>query len=144
MDRSAMATIPARRPGPMIATRRSAQISELIDREATMMNRAMGLRIAAEGVVLRAAMKATGTAMMTPPSVPSVAMLIVSQSGNQSSPKYSQRGGTMRPPISAACLGASATKNQIVSFVISCQHQTNSATSASHPPQSASRARGER
>jgi hypothetical protein len=58
----------------------------LIEREVTMMKSAMGRRISAEGVVLRAARKATGTAMMTPPSVPSVAMLIVSHSGPHNSP----------------------------------------------------------
>nr|WP_245605467.1 hypothetical protein [Roseibacterium elongatum] len=50
----------------------------------------------------------------------------------------------MRPPISAACRGASATKNQIVFSVINCQHQTNRATSASHPAQISRRLRGVR
>ena len=74
--------IPASNPGPMIATSSSAQISALIEREATMMNRAIGRRMVAEGVVFRAARKAIGTAMITPPIVPIVAMLIVSHRGS--------------------------------------------------------------
>ena len=50
----------------------------------------------------------------------------------------------MRPPISAAWRGASSTKYQIVFSVISCQHQTNSATSASQPIHMNSRLRGVR
>ena len=50
-----------------------------------MMNSATGRKMRTEGEVLRAAMKATGTAMITPPIVPRVAMLIVSQSGIHSS-----------------------------------------------------------
>ncbi len=44
----------------------------------------MGRTISTLGVVLRAARKATGTAMMTPSIVPSVAMLSVSHSGTHS------------------------------------------------------------
>ena len=50
----------------------------------------------------------------------------------------------MRLPISAAWRGASATKAQIVSRVISCQQNTNSATSASQPIHMKSRLRGVR
>ena len=42
MERSAMATIPASTPGPRMATSRSAQISELIEREETMASKAIG------------------------------------------------------------------------------------------------------
>ncbi len=67
----------------MMATSSSAQISELIEREATITNSAAGLANAMLGVVLRAARKATGTAIAVPSNVPSVAMLSVSQSGAQ-------------------------------------------------------------
>ena len=40
MDLSAMAMIPANVPGPMMATSISAQMSELMDRDETMMNNA--------------------------------------------------------------------------------------------------------
>ena len=84
IERSPMATTPANTPGPMIETRSSAQISELIEREETMMRSAMGRAIYRLGVVLRAAMKATGTAMMMPIIVPSVAMFRVSHMGHHS------------------------------------------------------------
>ena len=78
-----MATMPANTPGPMIAIKRSAQISELIDRVATMIRSATGRTRYRDGVVLRAARKATGTARIRAMIVPSVAMLIVSQIGRQ-------------------------------------------------------------
>jgi hypothetical protein len=55
----------------------------LIERVATMMNSATGRMKVALGVVLRAARKATGTAITSASSVPSVAMLSVSHSGPQ-------------------------------------------------------------
>jgi hypothetical protein len=75
-----MAMMPTSRSGPMMATRSNAQISELIEREATMMRRAMGRATPTLGVVLRAARNATGMASPMPSKVPSAAMLIVSQS----------------------------------------------------------------
>ena len=82
IERSPMATIPASTPGPMIETSSRAQISELIERDETMMRSAMGRAIYRLDVVLRAAMKATGTAMMMPIKVPSVAMFRVSHMGH--------------------------------------------------------------
>jgi hypothetical protein len=42
IERRPIAITPASSPGPMIETSSSAQISELIEREATMMNSATG------------------------------------------------------------------------------------------------------
>ena len=50
-----MAIMPANTPGPTMVTSISAQISELIEREATMMNSAIGRTNVTLGVVLRAA-----------------------------------------------------------------------------------------
>ena len=47
--------MPANTPGPMMVTSISAQISELIERDDTMMNSATGRTNATLGVVLRAA-----------------------------------------------------------------------------------------
>jgi hypothetical protein len=47
-------------------------------------------------------------------TVPSVAMLSVSQIGRHSPWMEPQSGGTMRAPRSAACVGASSTNAQIV------------------------------
>ena len=80
----AMATIPAKTPGPMIAISSNAQIRELIDRDETMISKAIGRMIYRLGVVLRAARKATGTARISANSVPSVAMFNVSQMGSHS------------------------------------------------------------
>src|SRR3546814_13710398 len=76
MERSPMAIMPASTPGPTMVTSISAQMSELMEREETMMKRATGLTSVTLGVVLRAARKATGTAMMIASKVPSVAMLM--------------------------------------------------------------------
>ena len=46
-----MATIPATTPGPMIDTSKSDQIKELIEREETMIRRAIGLTNLVLGVV---------------------------------------------------------------------------------------------
>ena len=54
-------------------------------------------------------------------TVPSVAMLSVSQIGRHSSWIEPQSGGTMRAPRSAACAGASETNAQIVLSEISSQ-----------------------
>ena len=80
-----MAMMPANTPGPTMVTSISAQISELIEREETMMRSATGRTKATLGVVLRAAQKAVGTASTMASSVPRVAMLMVSHSGTQSS-----------------------------------------------------------
>ncbi len=77
-----MAITPASTPGPMMVTSMSAHTSELIEREETMTNSATGRTSSTLGVVLRAAQKATGTAMTRAMSVPSVAMLSVSHSGS--------------------------------------------------------------
>src|SRR5215471_2643530 len=114
-----MAKMPASTPGPTIVTSMSAQISELIERDATMTNRATGRTSAALGVVLRAAHQAIGTATTTASAVPSVAMLIVSHRGRHSTRMKAQSGGTMRAPRSAAWVGASVTKAQIVFSEIS-------------------------
>ena len=84
MERKLMATIPATTPGPMIDTSKSDQIKELIEREETMIRRAIG-RTNLLGVVFRAARKATGTAITIAIIVPMVAMLRVSQSGTHNS-----------------------------------------------------------
>ena len=47
--------MPANTPGPIIVTSISAQISALIERDDTMMNRAIGRTTLTLGVVLRAA-----------------------------------------------------------------------------------------
>jgi hypothetical protein len=58
---------------------------------------------------------------MIPIKVPSVAMLMVSHIGRHSAWMKPQSGGTMRTARSAACVGASATKAQIVLSEINCQ-----------------------
>ena len=85
------------------------------------MNSATGRTKVLLGVVLRAAQNATGTAITSAIRVPRVAMLIVSQTGSHSSLMYDHFGGTMRSAISAACVGASTTKNQMVLSEISLQ-----------------------
>ena len=79
-----------------------------------MMSKAIGLTINRLGVVLRAAQKATGIAKTTAQIVPKVAILMVSQSGCQSSLAYAHFGLAMRSPKSTACLGASKTNSQMV------------------------------
>ena len=118
IERRAMAKIPASTPGPKIATNNKAQINELMEREATMRNRATGRMKMALGVVLLAAKKATGTAINNPNKVPRVAMLMVSHKGHHNSFTDDQAGGIMREPMSLNCAGASATKAQIVSCVM--------------------------
>ena len=85
---------PAKTPGPMMATNSRPQISELIDREATISNSASGRTTRALGVVLRAAKKATGTAMTIAINVPSVAMFRVSQSGPRLPQNIRRREGS--------------------------------------------------
>src|SRR3972149_6216510 len=97
--------MPASTPGPMTDTSRSAQISELIERDDTMPSSAAGRISVALGVVFRAARNATGTAGTSAASVPSVAMLSVSHSGRQSRAVYAQRGGDMRGGRSAPWAG---------------------------------------
>ncbi len=130
-----MATTPAKTPGPMIAIRSSAQISELIERVDTITSSARGRRNRCEGVVFRAARKATGTAMHRAINVPSVAMFSVSHRGRPSCVMYSQRGGVARVQMSFAMRGASETKNHVVAFDICCQHQRKAAAPMSHMPQ---------
>jgi len=84
IERSAIATMPGSKPGPRTDTSNSAQISELIERDATIKNSAIGRSSSALGVVLRAAANAIGTASITPSAVPSVAMFSVSHSGRHS------------------------------------------------------------
>ena len=67
-----------------MATSNSAHISELMEREETMMSSATGRTKRRLGVVLLAARKATGMAIITPIIVPRVAILRVSHSGVQS------------------------------------------------------------
>src|SRR5262245_10213240 len=98
----------------MMVTSISAQISELIERDATMMNRAIGRTSMTLGVVLRAAQYATGTATMIEIAVPKVAMLSVSHSGRPNLSMNPQSGGTRRTARSTACAGASVTNGQIV------------------------------
>ena len=85
IERKLMATIPATTPGPMIETSNSDQIKELIEREETMIRRAIGRTNFVLGVVFRAARKATGKAITIAIIVPMVAMLRVSQSGSHNS-----------------------------------------------------------
>src|SRR5262249_4575428 len=112
--RSAIARIPASTPGPMIVTSISAQISALIERDETMMNKASGRTAATLGVVLRAAQYARETASITASAVPSVAILMVSHIGRHSAAMKLQSGGTIRAARSAAWIGASRTNGQIV------------------------------
>ena len=55
IERSAIATMPASTPGPRMVTSSSAQISELIERDETMISSAIGRTNTTLGVVLRAA-----------------------------------------------------------------------------------------
>src|SRR3990167_4466956 len=125
--------MPASTPGPMTDTSRSAQISELIERDDTMTSSAAGRISVALGVVFRAARNATGTAGTSAASVPSVAMLSVSHSGRQSRAVYAQRGGNMREARSAPWTGASQTKVHIVWAEIACQEATTTAVPPSQP-----------
>src|SRR5262249_18764953 len=113
--------MPANTPGPMIVTSINAQINELIERDDTMMNSAAGRMNARGGGVWPRAKEATGTAMIIPIAVPSVAMLMVSHIGRHNWWMKPQSGGTMRTARSAACVGASATKAQIVLSEINSQ-----------------------
>ena len=70
MERRLIATIPATTPGPIIDTRRRAQISELMDREETIISSAIGRINLVLGVVFRAAKKATGKAIIIASIVP--------------------------------------------------------------------------
>lgn len=70
-----------RRPGPTMVTNSSAQISELIDREATLMHSARGCSSQRIGDVLRAARNVIGTAISIPRPVLSVVIFSVSHSG---------------------------------------------------------------
>jgi len=116
-----IAMTPAKTPGPMIAINNNAQISELIERVETMIKSAIGLMTNREGVVLRAAINATGTARINENMVPKVAMFSVSQIGLPNCEMYSQRGGVARVQMSSAMRGASQTKNHVVEADIFCQ-----------------------
>ena len=85
IDRRLIAIIPATTPGPMIETSSRDQISELMERDETMISNAIGRRMRVSGVVLRAARKASGTAITMVSMVPSVAILMVSQRGSHNS-----------------------------------------------------------
>ena len=67
-----------------MTTNNNAQIRELIERDAAIMNNAMGLTNTTLGVVLRAAQNATGTEIISAIAVPKVAMLKVSHKGRHS------------------------------------------------------------
>jgi hypothetical protein len=113
IERSAMAMIPASKPGPRIATSRSAQIRALTEREATMMKTATGRTNRTLGVVLRAARKATGTARRIASRCPECGDV---DGVPKRRPKLVHVGPARRhhPSIrSAACSGASHTKAQI-------------------------------
>jgi hypothetical protein len=75
-------------------------MSELMEREATITNKATGRMKAALGVVLLAAKKAMGTAITKPNKVPKVAMLMVSHKGHHNSRTDDHAGGIMREPMS--------------------------------------------
>ena len=81
IDRKLIAIIPAKTPGPIIDTSKSDHIKELIEREETIIRRAIGRTNFLLGVVLRAARKATGIAINIAIIVPMVAMFMVSQRG---------------------------------------------------------------
>ena len=132
MERKAIAIIPASTPGPRIETKRRAQMSELIEREATMIKSARGRKKRVLGVVLRAAKNATGTAITVPSAVPKVAILRVSHNAHQRSLMDNQSGGTIRLPISSARFGASVTNSQIVSSVMIWKAQLIKAKSKTH------------
>ena len=121
MDRIAIAITPAKTPGPIMAISSNAQISELIERVDTMISSAMGRINRRDGVVLRAARNATGTASISEKIVPKVAMFSVSQIGLPNWVMYSQRGGVARVQMSSAMRGASQTKNHVVDAEICCQ-----------------------
>ena len=84
------------------------------------------------GVVLLAAKNAIGTAITKPNKVPKVAMLRVSHSGHHSSCTEAQAGGIMREPMSLNCVGASVTKAQMVSCVMTWKVQLTKAKSKTH------------
>ena len=136
--------IPANTPGPTMVTSISAQMSELIERDDTMMKSASGRARLALGVVLRAAQYATGIATRMPIAVPSVAMLSVSQSGRHSFAMKPQSGGTMRAARSAAWTGASSTNGQMVLSEMSCQHTRKIEAPKSHAAHIASCTAGAR
>jgi hypothetical protein len=132
IERKAIAKIPAKTPGPKIATKSRAQINELIDLEATITNSATGLTTATLGVVLLAAKKAIGTAITKPKRVPKVAMLMVSHKGHQRLFNEFQAGGIMREPMSMNCVGASVIKAQMVSWVMTWKVQLTKAKIKTH------------
>ena len=66
IERNAIAMMPANSPGPTIETNNKAQMSELIEREETMISSAIGRTKVVLGVVLGAARNATGTAPAKP------------------------------------------------------------------------------
>ena len=76
-----MAINPAKTPGPMIATNNKAQISELIERDETIIKRAKFRIIYLSGVVFLAAKNAIGMAIIVASTVPKVAMFNVSHKG---------------------------------------------------------------
>ena len=85
--------------------------------------------------MFRAAQNATGTAIVIAIIVPKVAIFIVSQTGTSSSVIYDHLGGIMRLPISAACLGASWTKNHTVFSEITLHANRTIEIPTNHPSQ---------
>src|SRR3546814_17553855 len=100
-----MAKIPASTPGPRIATRRSAQISALIDLDATITKSAIGRTKATLGVVSRAARKATGTAIRSERRVPSVAMVDLYTKARQQWSIRDHSRGDLQPEQAPRCTG---------------------------------------
>jgi hypothetical protein len=96
------------------------------------------------GVVLLAAKKAMGTAITKPNKVPKVAMLMVSHKGHHNSCTEDHAGGIMREPMSLNWAGASATKAQMVSWVMTWKVQLTNANSKTHTMNTPNSERGER
>jgi hypothetical protein len=70
--------------------------------------------------------------MTKPNKVPKVAIFNVSHKGHHNSCTEAQAGGIMREPMSLNCAGASDTKAQIVSFVMTWNVQLTKAKSNTH------------
>ena len=121
-----MAQMPATSPGPKMATKSRAHTMVLTERVATRINRPSHHR-SGWGVVLRAAMNATGTAISTDKHVAMMAMLIVSKSDWSTRGSTAQSGGYMRWNWSRICAGASHAQGQWMSTRTSAQLTTSTA-----------------
>ena len=76
--------MPANTPGPTIATSKSAQISELIEREETMIKSAIGRTKRRWAWCCAPRRRRPAQRITIAMAVPRVAMLMVSHRGNQS------------------------------------------------------------